>query len=547
SKLEESGQLAKAIKKLKNGDAKGAQSIWKKLGYSEEITLQSAESQQSVLKEEMTKLDSEVNPLAAAKEGRKDAFGKMEENIPEPEPLKPLTDKEKADLTQKLKDSKEKINSLNNEWDKAYKEEIERATNEGKTVEDPEVAARIEEKRAEYNKKFADLYEAKGIKDITRLDDDTLREHGLDPVKVREEVPKLEAKVHAEGGRIKRVGKGLLGFAAGLLAIYGISKGIEWFHEEEQGFDIEKLAANQTPEQKKAAEEGKKKMSENPEEHKRVMEQIQYYFSAIESDYRPVNELLGNPKKLNETSDAQLKSTIDEASKKHVENIEKIKKFMAVNRDAILLYYERLPQEKDGKDRSLGQFFSIGMEDNRPYLKYADESDLRAQFYEIIDMQKAHMEELLKGEKITGWDQAAYAGKYVVPVYGTFMDGRDCYRAIERGEWTTALKSGGWTLLGGVSDALMMAGIVTGGTTAIAGGALKALRYGSSAAKGAGKAARLAKIIPKLEKLAEATKALQSSKLAKMGKYWHTPMMAGIGADIGRQIFIPPKSQTYSF
>ncbi len=548
-KIDKSANLAQAIDKLKNGNTKGAQSIWKKLGFSGEITLQNAQSQQNILRDEMIKLDSEVNINSAAKDKeRQEAFGKMDENVPEPEAAKTLTDKEKTDLTQKLKDSKEEITKLSDEGEKAIREEMERATNEGKSLADPEVAAKIEEKKAEYNKKFADLFEAKGIKDITRLDDEVLREHGLDPVKVREEVPKLEAKVHAEGGRIKRVGKGLLGFAAGLLAIYGISKGIELFHSEEKGFDLEKLEANKTPEQKESAANAKKKMSEKPAEHKRVMEQIQYYFSTLESDYRPLNEILGNPMKLNETGDDDLKKIVDNTSKKHSENIEKTKKFLTVNREAILLYYEKLPQEKDSKDRSLGQFFSIGMDNTTPYLKYADESDFRSQFYEIIDMQKAHMDELLKGEKITGWDQATYAGKYVVPVYGTYMDGKDCYQAIGRGEWTTALKSGGWTILGGVSDVLMVAGFVTLGATAVAGGALKAVRYGSSAVKGAGKAARLATIVPKLEKIMEATKAAQSSsKLAKMGKYSHSAMMVGMGADIGRQIFTPPKSQTYTF
>src|SRR5690606_22272017 len=116
----------------------------------------------------------------------------------------------------------------------------------------------------------ATLYKEKGLHNLDLLDDATLREHGFDPQKVREGVPHLEAKIEGHG-KIKKFGKGVVAFAAGLLAMYGISKGLEWFHEEDKGFDLEKLGSNETPDQKKPGPNNKKELRENIDQHKEAL------------------------------------------------------------------------------------------------------------------------------------------------------------------------------------------------------------------------------------------------------------------------------------
>lgn len=541
--IEKFEQLDRAHQKMKEGKTKQAERILEKMGYKTPTSQEAIQKELDATKQSMESLDQKLNGEKRNKNvDREKGILEAEKSIGETK----LTEAEKTKLVETLKESKPELEKLTDEGIAAQKAEIERATKEGRPISHPEVQKRLNEVRAEYDGKFAHFYETKGLHNLDLLDDAVLREHGFDPAVVREKIPHLEAKVKTHG-TIKRIGKGVLGFAAALLAMYGISKGIEWFHSEERGFDFESAETSSSPEEKKAHEESQKKMKDNPEYHEQILKQIEFYFAAIEKDYMPLNELLGDPKKLNETSDDQLKKLVDEASGKHKANIEKLKNFVAANKEAILLYYERLPKAKEGKDRSLGQFFSIGFDedDNRPYLKYADESDLRQTYYEIVDIYRAHIEQLLKGEPLTGWDTAVHAGSYAVPVYGTYLDGRDAVRAIGRGEWTTAAKSGGWCVLGAVSDVLMVAGIVSFGTTTVAGGAMKALRVGGAGAKGVVAGERALAVLAKIEKGMQVLR--ESKKLATAAKYSHMAMTAGIAIDVGRQVFIAPKSQTYYF
>ncbi len=143
-------------------------------------------------------------------------------------------------------------------------------------------------------------------------------------------------------------------------------------------------------------------------------------------------------------------------------------------------------------------------------------------------------------------DQVTYAGKYIVPVMGVWYDGVDTYNAIKRGEVMSALKSGSWTLFGAVSDGLLIAAPFTAGISGVASGAMKGLRVAGTGAKAAGTVTRLAKVASVLEKIQKgAETAHMAVKTSKIGKYAHGIGMIGMGADLGRQIFDPPKSQKY--
>lgn len=543
AQIEKSGKLGTALEKMEKGNTRQAERILEKMGYQAPMSKEAIKQELDATKQSMDELDIKLNPDKRSKNPeRQKAIQEAEKSLEQPK----LSEAEKTKLLDNLKNSKADLEKMVDDAERAITSEMERATESGKPLSDPEVKAKIEKIKTDYDGKFAQFFEAKGLHNLDLLDDATLKKHGFDPEVVRERTPHIEAKIKGHG-RLKRVGKGLIGVAAALLAMYGISKGLEWFHSEEAGFEFEKLSASSSPEEQKKREESKKKMRDNPEELTQTLKQIEFYFVQMNKDYEKLNELLGNPQKLKETPDDDLKKLVDEASGKHSQNIEKLKKFVVVNKEAFLLYYEKLPESKEGKDRALGQFFSIGFDtgDNRPYLKYADESDFRETYYEIIDIYRAHIDQLIKGEKLSGWDTAVHAGSYAVPVYGTYLDGRDAVRSLGRGEWASAAKSGGWCVLGAVSDVLMVAGVVSFGATTVAGGALKAVRVGGAGAKGVVKGGRALAMVEKIEKAMKVLR--ESEKIAKAAKHAHTATMIGMAADVGRQVFIPPKSQTYYF
>jgi hypothetical protein len=110
--------------------------------------------------------------------------------------------------------------------------------------------------------------------------------------------------------------------------------------------------------------------------------------------------------------------------------------------------------------------------------------------------------------------EGAKAAGYLVPGVGTAMDATDTWKAIERGDIDTALTSGAWTILGGVSDALLFTGLLTP-----VGFALK----GTRAAKALGKVGIVAN--------------------KHMGKIF----LGAMGADLGKQFLLAPQSETDYF
>ncbi len=321
------------------------------------------------------------------------------------------------------------------------------------------------------------------------------------------EIPDIKA---VKGGKIKKVGKGLVGIAATIAAMYGASELISWAVGENEQLVLEDIYKDEIASSRNNAEK------QSLEENKEIMKITVNYFSDIDAEY---SELFNHfsPQKLKMMSERQLKTEVSKAVRSHKMMTRDIREFIANNLGSIEKFYKTFPDAQG--EKNIGNIMALGFdkEGQKVELKYAGNDEFRTELWSKIDYVNENLDDLLAGKEPDSWGQIADSATYMIPVYGTARDAKDAYRHYGRGNYGDMAISGLWTVVGGVSDVLMVVGvgaIIKGGTTAL---------RGAKVARAAG----------------AATKTAKAAKTAKISKGASTITMGMMGADLFRPLFRP--------
>lgn len=141
-------------------------------------------------------------------------------------------------------------------------------------------------------------------------------------------------------------------------------------------------------------------------------------------------EFLGNPEALMTASDEKIEQKIGEVKNIHTQMMIDMKEAVRENKEAIKKYF----QEGDKKDfaikkHNLNAFFALTEENGNISLDYMDETDFSVTIWDMVDFNRDNAENLLDGSYNQWWD----AGSYMIPIYGTWRDGKSTWRNFGRG------------------------------------------------------------------------------------------------------------------
>lgn len=515
-RIREHDALHEAMDLLRDGKDLKAKAKLKKYGYAGPFTEEAMSSRINELQNEIKELDiiRKKYPPVHEQEAHAQEAKKINDEFVEIERQK------QAELT----------------------EARSKAAENGESLTSKSLQRNLDKIEAKHNKRLVEAFERRKVH-IAEISPEILARHKLEIPRSTEEMiesmilaarASKRAKIRQFGGKF---GRGLGAAILGIAIAMGAYKGIEYLRGKNEVLDLEALYKAETKEQKEEREKTKEKLEDEPELQENVMLQIQDHLRSVHAEYNDFFASIFTPEKLKDLPESELIRLVNAYLPVHAQRMEKLKKFLAVNRDAVVAFYKSHPDEKE-KDITKGiNLFAIGYNEDteRPYLKYADESDFKEAIYTQVDMMRKYIDKFIAGKEPTLADHAVDAGLYIVPVVGTYRDGRDTYNAIRRGDWETAAWSGTWTVIGGVADALLVTGFASA-----AGAGLRGIRGAVGVTRGAVKGAEVARESSKIVKALETIHEISKLHYGKVA-------IGAMGADLGRQLVKPELNEKYEF
>jgi hypothetical protein len=547
-------KLHQARMHLENGNILRATRCMRKAGASEDIPFllrgkENIEKTLQALDQRIAAMRSKIKSFKVQKSniGEKFLDDYEKGKTLEAEPAKPgeyPSVHEQEAHAQEAKKINEEIVEIERQKQAELTEARNRAAENGEALTSKSVEKRLAEIEARHNEKLIQAFEKRQVL-IGKISPEILAKHKLEiPRSTEEMIESLiraakaskRSKISTYGGRLGRgLGAAILGLAVGI----GAAKGIEWLKGENEVLDLEAIYRAESKEEKEEREEVRKRFEEEPELNQNIMLQIQDHLRSVRDEYNEFFLSIFNPQKLKNMPESELIRLVNEFLPKHAEKMERLKKFLTVNREAIVAFYKTHPdvEERNIVKKEEINLFAIGYDEDsqRPYLKYASEADFKEAVYEKVDAYRKYIDKLIEGKQPSTFDHAWDIGTYVCPIVGTYRDGHDTYNAIRRGDWETAAWSGAWTVIGGVADVLLVSGIGSA-----AGAGLRGIRGTVGVTRGAVKGAEVAKETSKLLKAIEAIKEFNKLHYGKVA-------VGAMGADLGRHLVKPELNEKYEF
>lgn len=312
----------------------------------------------------------------------------------------------------------------------------------------------------------------------------------------------------------------------------GIESEVNFF-----GFsETEKETSESESAEKKNEENNEIKTAEAPE----YIQPFLANMSDIQWMYGTEFEFLGNPEALTEASDEKIEQKIEDVKKIHSQMIVDIKKVIRENKEQIKKYFREEHKETIGiKKQNLNAFFALTEDNGEISLDYMDETDFSVTIWDLVDFNRDNAENLLDGSYNQWWD----AGSYMIPLYGTWRDGKSTWRNFGRGHIKQWFKSLGWTVFWGVCDVATVVSL--GSTSPLTAGGKAVIRWVGSGLR----MARMGKILAVMQKI----RGISAGRIAGnlLWKWMNTAlthsgkfMLGGMWADAAHQLIEFPRSES---